>query len=851
MNAHIRKQVFLALALAACAAVFTTSCSRDGAFEIAADGKSPYTIVLSGQASPSEKHAADELRRFIGEAAGAELPIVGENEAGPGTTPRILIGLGPAAETLLAGTEPVDIAGLGDEGFVIRTVAGSGKRPDVVIAGGGKRGTLYGVYTWLHRLGFRWYTTEITRPPEGKRLEAPVVNERIVPPFMYRVPYISEAFDPDWSARNRVHSGGDPADEKRGGKVEILGSHTFDRLIPPELYREHPEYFPLIGGKRVTGYVQRCLSNPEVVKVAAKNMIAWMDENPDWRFFSLGQNDVEKLCECPECTKILEEQGAPSGLFVHFANQVAEIVMKEHPENWISIFAYTFSEKPPKSIRPHEKVIIRMAPIRLCFGHPFPECTSEPARTFVENLDGWARLTDNIFVWHYCTDFPNYLMHFPDFDEFTKDVVNYLDRGVKGIYFQGTYTTTGGADSELRAWVMAQLLWNPRQDADALIDEWLRGVYGPAYVPMRAAFDLSQWYTRDPEHHLFIYDPPTKEMWPDRVVASLDSLHAEAEKLAAGDPAALRQVRKNRMTVEYLKLILNTGVLRVVDDVYRPVGNTVTTADYDRFIALTKEFGVTALREEGMDGSFYEQFRQRLEEHPVATVENEDIRIDTVPNLGGRIVRIIDKSTGNNIVSTGDAYYNYYPVYGGYDEITAWGWDCSGYSNGYEAAVKGRELTLTARNPEGLVFTKVITVAPAGRKFTIRSSIANDSGEPKTYRLVCRMELATRADATHLTARMEDGSFAEPVPTETIDFFWPYHLVEKRFDGPNKPAGAWRMSSDTEGWTVENTFDPSVVETCIWHTCKAKDMVRLDLHTADREVKPGGRIAFTHTWEIK
>ncbi|MCD6308977.1 MAG: DUF4838 domain-containing protein, partial [Candidatus Latescibacteria bacterium] len=338
MNAHIRKQASLVLALAACAGVFMDSCSMDGTFEIAADGESPYTIVLSGRASPSEKHAADELKNFIREATGAELTVVGENGAGPGTTPRILIGMGPAAETLLAGTGPVDIDRLGDEGFVIRTVAGNRSRPDIVIAGGRKRGTMYGVYTWLHRLGFRWYTTQITRLPEGKRVAAQVINERFVPPFMYRVPYITEAFDPDWSARNRVHSGGDPVDEKRGGKVEILGSHTFDKLIPPELYREHPEYFPLIGGKRVTGYVQRCLSNPDVVKVAAKNMIAWMDENPDRHFFSLGQNDVEKLCECPECTKILEEQGAPSGLFVYFANQVAEIVEKVHPENYISIF---------------------------------------------------------------------------------------------------------------------------------------------------------------------------------------------------------------------------------------------------------------------------------------------------------------------------------------------------------------------------------------------------------------------------------------------------------------------------------------------------------------------------------
>jgi len=620
--------------------------------------------------------------------------------------------------------------------------------------------------------------------------------------------------------------------------------------VPPDLYRTHPEYFPLIGGKRVTGYVQRCFSNPEVARIAADNMIEWMDSEPGHTIFSLGQNDVERMCECPECRRILEEQGAPSGLFLHFANAVAERVAEIHPENLMAVFAYTFSEKPPLSIRPHDKIIIRMAPIKMCFGHPFPECNDVDSKAFVQNLDGWAKLTDRIWVWHYCTDFPNYLMPFADFNEFTKDIGNYLDRGVNGIYFQGTYTTLGGADSELRAWLMAQLLWDPGRDPDALVDEWMAGVYGPAAAPMRAAFDLCQQRTADPDAHIYIYSPPTKEMWPDAVVTSLDSLHTVAESLAAAEPVALNQVRKNCLTVDYLKLILNTGVLAVEDGAYRPVGGTATTEEYDRFIERTKQFGVTALREEGMDGSFYTQFRQRMETHPIATVENDEISIDTVPRLGGRIVRIIDKKTGTNLISTGDSYYNYYPVYGGYDEILAWGWNCSGYGNENTATLDGRTLTLTARNPNDLVFTKKITVPATGRQFTIASSIANEAAKPETYRLVCRMELASPFNQTRIEARMADGSWKTPEPTEELDFFWPYKLLEFRYDGANKPAGAWRLISDANGWTMENRFDPSQVETCIWHTCKAKDMVRMDLHTADREVPPGGKIAHTHTWVI-
>jgi len=189
-------------------------------------------------------------------------------------------------------------------------------------------------------------------------------------------------------------------------------------------------------------------------------------------------------------------------------------------------------------------------------------------------------------------------------------------------------------------------------------------------------------------------------------------------------------------------------------------------------------------------------------------------------------------------------------VYGGYDEITAWGWNCSGYSNVYEATTGTGTLKLTARNPKGLVFSRTITLPQSGRKIEFSSSITNDSDTSQTYRLVCRMPLTTPVEGTKLEVMNRSGAFVDAVPTEDYDFFWPYHLHEKRFDGDNKPAGAWRLTSEPEGWTVVNRFDPKAVESCIWHRCDAKDMIRLDLHTADREVQPGQSISMKHSWEI-
>jgi hypothetical protein len=41
-------------------------------------GRSDYVICLSRSASPSEKYAAEELRKFLNEISGVQLPIVSD-----------------------------------------------------------------------------------------------------------------------------------------------------------------------------------------------------------------------------------------------------------------------------------------------------------------------------------------------------------------------------------------------------------------------------------------------------------------------------------------------------------------------------------------------------------------------------------------------------------------------------------------------------------------------------------------------------------------------------------------------------------------------------------------------------
>ena len=99
--------------------------------------------------------------------------------------------------------------------------------------------------------------------------------------------------------------------------------------------------------------------------------------------------------------------------------------------------------------------------------------------------------------------------------------------GRSGVFFQGAYAPGGGgSDSELRAYVMSKLLWDVEVDTDALVSEWMSGVYGAAAGPMRKWFDLLHQRVRDPSKHFFIYDPPTVHYLSDDVIAQGEALFA-------------------------------------------------------------------------------------------------------------------------------------------------------------------------------------------------------------------------------------------------------------------------------------------------------------------------------------
>ena len=153
----------------------------------------------------------------------------------------------------------------------------------LVIAGGRQRGTMYGVYTFLEKLGCRWFAPDVSRIPKLPTITVQPLDEIHKPAFEYREPFFTEAMDRDWAARNKMNGDHLDLDASTGGKIQYYPFvHSFYATDPAEQYfKDHPEYFSFVDGRRRGEAAQLCLTNPEVLRLATEKVFEWLQQHPE------------------------------------------------------------------------------------------------------------------------------------------------------------------------------------------------------------------------------------------------------------------------------------------------------------------------------------------------------------------------------------------------------------------------------------------------------------------------------------------------------------------------------------------------------------------------------------------
>ena len=507
------------------------------------DGKSDYKIVISASASTSEKTAAKELQQYIEQMSGCLLPITNDLNT---SSPRVIVGYN-ARLALLTGTmEPA----ANDESFTYRTV---GK--DLLIWGGSQRGTMYGVFTFLEReLGIHWLTPKCTVLPTHHSWKLRKLNHSEKPFLDFRYSnYFVASNVPQWSAHTRENMKWSPTINEYGNIEAYWGAHTMGEFVTTkEFFGSHPEYFCLRDGKRYGGYGQLCLSNPEVLEICKTRLMQFMHRNPNYRIYSLSQNDNFLFCQCDKCKAIEDQYGGHSGLIVWFVNQVADAVKQEFPDKFVGTFAYQYSRQPPTGIKPRENVVIRLCSIECCFAHPLDAGCPQNEK-FMCDLKGWAELAPHLFIWDYIVDYAQYIAPWPNFQVLGPNIKVFGDNKAIGVFEEAQYQSAGAEFDELKAWVVNQLLWNPEQDVDSLVSIFVKGYYGKAAPYVKEYYDLCQSLVK-PDLHYGIYIRENHEIYSDEFTQKAFDILSEAMKLAENDEIRER-VDRVRMQPLYLHCV--------------------------------------------------------------------------------------------------------------------------------------------------------------------------------------------------------------------------------------------------------------------------------------------------------
>ncbi len=509
----------------------------EGPMTLARGGRALAPILVHADATLPERHAAEELASHLRQITGAAFPIQRAETLPSG--PCIVVGPSPLAA--IAGATGLD--GFGPEELIRRCAGGR-----LVLAGGRPRGTLYAVYRFLsENLGVRWWAPWATDVPRRTTLEVRPFSVREKPAFEHREPFWHCAFDGDWAARNLANSHAARLEEKHGGKIVYEGFvHTFFSLVPPSEFDQHPEWFSLIGGTRRRDQ-QLCTTNPEVRARIVEELKRRLRNNPAATIASVSQNDWYGACECPACKAIDDREGSYSGTMLELANFVADAIRDEFPNVSVDTLAYQYTRRPPKTVRPRDNVIVRLCSIECNFAKPLEH---ESNKDFAEDIRGWSRVSQRLYVWDYVTNFSHYFAPHPNWFNLGPNVRFFHRHGVRGLFEQGAYNTSGGEMGELRAWLLARLLWDPHQDDRKLIDEFLRGYYGPAAKPIRAYLELLSSKADTAGCFAGLNRPDLSF----EVMRRAELLWLEAERAVAKDPDKLWRVRLAHQPVRYVFL---------------------------------------------------------------------------------------------------------------------------------------------------------------------------------------------------------------------------------------------------------------------------------------------------------
>ncbi len=445
-------------------------------------------IHLSSHPSIQDREAARQLGLYIYKMTGESSEIT--TAAPKNGDPAIFVGI-----NAIEGNGGIEIGKLKSEEWYVRSIP-----EGLLLMGEGPTGTLYAVYHYLEDVcGVRWWTPWDEYVPKVKTLKLNNLNLHGVPSFKIREIYATYGHDGGcFDSHMRLNSDEYQPISSRYGGFRAFGPpyfcHTFKFYIPPKQYfKSHPEWFSMIGGKRIGPPVisQLCLTNQELRKKLLERLLQFIAEGeanakkshtkPPF-IYDISQNDNKRYCQCPKCKAFADREGQ-SGLMIDCINELANAIKADHPDIYLNTFAYEYTEKPPKTIKPVSNVIITLCDTLSNAAEPI---TSERNSQFYKKLKKWSQIAPNLRVWDYATTFVTAAqgLPFPSADTYANDLKLFKEHNVKYIFCQlGNPIIADARDYKI--WMLAKYMENVNLPFDELAKKFTDGYYGRAGILFR------------------------------------------------------------------------------------------------------------------------------------------------------------------------------------------------------------------------------------------------------------------------------------------------------------------------------------------------------------------------------
>ena len=488
------------------------------ALPLVADGKAACLIVTS---DPHDRAPARALNELLRKMSGTELPV-GNAGAVTGENGKWKWH-GKIFETKLV-FEKKPVIDIRAEGNLIRIGA-----PDRNL----------GIQSFLREaLGYRYlwpgkngevYRTGKTVAVEPFALtDAPFFKQRYIRNSLirkpmpwkgpdgkiYKIPLLPEivekchltGFDPRHALNWRKDAGRYWTSAQRlGGSIGYSGGKTFYDW-QKRFGKDHPEYMALQfnGLRKVTSdRVRLCKANPDVIRQAVADAREFLDRNKSAVYYSVSPCDggYDIFCRCPLCrawdptdapestARVFLKRNRPvfryprlTDRIFRFTCEVAKELKKSHPKVKVRYLAYADYLTPPEYYRDvPDNIAVTFVGLEY-----LNTAGLERDRRY---WDIWAGVAQDMLLR------PNSLLSGAGLPilyvhEMAKDLRHCAETGMIGADFSSLvhhWATQG-----LNYYVLAQLLWDPAADVDAVIDDYCKAGFGPAAAEMKDYFALCE-----------------------------------------------------------------------------------------------------------------------------------------------------------------------------------------------------------------------------------------------------------------------------------------------------------------------------------------------------------------------